>query len=160
MCWRDNLSEVNLQPVSFLISSISSSLSNVEALDPMVKCFYSGLSQPQQLWQISPFAPRMELANKLTSRAKLLRSRSVRSGVRGEAKPIQRTTLCVSWGFGLVESPSVRSSSPQWVFSWYQSRFRSTCGSSSCVKKGAGTFPLATSLARLHIFGWRSFLPD
>lgn len=30
--------ELNLQPVSFLISSISSSLSNVDALDPMVKC--------------------------------------------------------------------------------------------------------------------------
>lgn len=30
--------ELDLQPVSFLISSISSSRSNVEALDPMVKC--------------------------------------------------------------------------------------------------------------------------
>ena len=31
--------ELNSQPVSFLISSISSSLSNVDALDPIVKSF-------------------------------------------------------------------------------------------------------------------------
>lgn len=54
--------ELNLQPVSFLISSISSSLSNVDALDPMVKCLQvlktsrlsTCLAQPEQLWKNYP----------------------------------------------------------------------------------------------------------
>lgn len=99
----------HLQPVSFLISSISSSLSNVEALDPIVTNYRqttpSGLSQPPAVTKSLSSAPTVKLANKLTLRAKPLHSGSVRCAVG--RKPIIMN--CVRVPLGDVALTTVRS---------------------------------------------------